>query len=54
MTKINLTKLLFIDSRVVRVGESDIGTTGDTSYIPKVVTTGVDEPYSFELVGDEW
>ena len=46
--KINLTKLLNIDNRVIRLNDAT-GTTGDAGYILPDIGTSVYGPYSFEI-----
>ena len=46
--KINLTRLLYVDGRIIKIND-DKGTTGDTSYTPPNIGTSGDSPYSFEL-----
>jgi len=46
--KINLTKLLYIENRIIRIND-DKGTTGDTSYTPPDTGTAERGTYSFEL-----
>ena len=46
--KINLTKLLLVEGKIIRIND-DKGTTGDTSYVNPDKGTAKDGPYSFEL-----